>query len=112
MYLYYGQTPELKALPSKTDRDSVHAQAWRHLRHQRPRLWLRSFVVVMLFAFTGAAAGEALANAGGLLNSEASISLGAAVGSAFGAVLHIHSTASALRPVYAEIVAQRQEPGA
>ena len=106
-YLYYAQTPELKSLSSKETRDSVHATAWRQLRSEQPVLWLRSFLIFMLFVFVGATSMDRLLGMGGSATDSYAF-LGAALGGLIGALLHTHAMATSLRPIYATIIAQRK----
>ncbi|HBN78261.1 MAG TPA: hypothetical protein DD473_21100 [Planctomycetaceae bacterium] len=113
VYFYFGQTPELAALPSQEYRDSVHTTAWRQLRSERPHLWTRSFLIVIGSAAIACLIGflclEFLPEGPWkrwLLESSPIPFIGG-IGAGIGVLIHIHLLATALRPYYAEIIAER-----
>ena len=50
IYFTYQQTPELRTLESREQRDAVHKIAWKKLRRDQPQLWVRSFLIVLACA--------------------------------------------------------------
>lgn len=104
MYFTYAQTPELQSVGSSSERDRVHRIAWRRLRSECPMVFVRSIMIVFGAGILGSLVGGLV----GQWNCDASwrfgAVIGAAVGGAIGALLHIHFTASALRPIYLAVI--------
>ncbi|QDV23842.1 hypothetical protein [Aureliella helgolandensis] len=114
MILYFAQTPELADLPSPQERDAVHAIAWRQLKSEQPELWRRSFWIVIGCGALACLLGYLLLSflpdgpwEIGPFQAPPLAFLGGIAGG-LGAVIHIHLTASALRPYYASIIASRE----
>lgn len=115
IYLYYAQTPELKALQSQDDRDAVHSMAWRKLRSEQPYLWTQSFFVVICSAVVACLLTYPFLQfvpAGpwkvGPFVSSPQAYIGG-VGAGIGTLIHVHRLATALRPYYAKIISEGYE---
>lgn len=111
-YFYYAQTPELRHLPTQQERDAIHGEAWRQLRRQRPALWVRSLLLVVLGGCCGAGAARMLAKTFDVGAVQSLVTLGVGVGCGCAAVLHVHLMATALRPVYSRVIRARRSADA
>lgn len=105
IYFTYERTPELRRLATQAQRSQVHSIAWRQLHATWPRLWLRSLALVAVCSIVGALGAVAVNHWLLPATLHFPIPWGGGLGGGIGALLHIHTTATSLRPLYAEIIA-------